>query len=221
MICFPGIRGRCIVLGGQTQPNQCSVWCLDRRSKTLGLPRGYIHRFSRHQAPFASWNFTISKVECIELDLLNKFQIPTFKSNQQTVREIWTRIVQITSPSSKLPHHPHLITWPSSTILLFQCLHRVSGVDEESYEISSRHWRSQHFERAATAWTTCWSAEQDTEGAGRIPGARESVVPEVRFSHFNKSILMLMHQRRTMISESCVADQLQSSVSTWLIFSWI
>jgi len=40
-------------MGGQTEPNQCTIRRMDRRTAPLGLLGRHLYRFGRHQAPAA------------------------------------------------------------------------------------------------------------------------------------------------------------------------
>ena len=59
---IPAIRGGCPGLGRQVEQNQCSVWCVDRRTETLGLSGGYLYWQCRYQTPAACGNFKIPGV---------------------------------------------------------------------------------------------------------------------------------------------------------------
>ena len=59
---IPAIRGGCPGLGRQVEQNQCTVWCVDRRTETLGLSGGYLYWQCRYQTPAACGNFKIPGV---------------------------------------------------------------------------------------------------------------------------------------------------------------
>lgn len=63
------------------------------------------------------------------------------------------------------------------TIDVFQF--RVPGADEEGEQVPDGDGRAEHPRRAAVAGAAGGPARQDTEGARRVPRAREEQLPAV------------------------------------------
>ena len=62
LVMISAIWRGCLGMGRQAEPDQCSLWCVDRRSATLGVPRRYLHWQRRHQTSSAYWDFTLPGV---------------------------------------------------------------------------------------------------------------------------------------------------------------
>ena len=64
-IVISGIRRGRAAVGGQAEPHQRAVRCLDRRAAPLGLLGGHLHWLSRYQALAARGDVKIPKVQCL------------------------------------------------------------------------------------------------------------------------------------------------------------